>query len=111
MYVNRDSQGQISQVSRSANEQCQEFVPPESAELQRFINAENAEDQEAERLRQSDLEFVRVLEDVINLLMDRGIIRFTDLPEKAQTKLLDRQSLRKRVNDVGLISDDDSDVI
>jgi hypothetical protein len=43
--------------------------------------------------------------------MDRGIIRFTDLPEKAQEKLLDRQSLRKRVNDVGLISDDDSDVI
>lgn len=108
MYVNRDSQGQISQVSRSANEQCQEFVSPESAELQRFINGE---DQEAERLRQSDLEFVRVLEDVINLLMDKGIIRFTDLPEKAQEKLLTRQSLRKRVNEVGLISDDDSDVI
>ncbi|MGM0859001.1 MAG: tryptophan synthase subunit beta like protein [Pseudomonadota bacterium] len=108
MYVNRDSQGQISQVTRSANEQCQEFVSPESAELQRFINGE---DKEAERLRQSDLEFVRVLEDVINLLMDKGIIRFTDLPEKAQEKLLDRQSLRKRVNDVGLISDDDSDVI
>lgn len=108
MYVNRDSQGQINQVSRTANELCQEFVSPASAELQRFISAE---DQEAERLRQSDLEFVRVLEDVINLLMDKGIIRFTDLPEKAQEKLLDRQSLRKRVNDVGLISDDDSDVI
>lgn len=108
MYVNRDSQGQISQVSRTANEQCQEFVSPESAELQRFINAET---HEAALLRQSDMEFVRVLEDVINLLMDRGIIRFTDLPEKAQAKLLDRQSLRKRVNDVGLISDEDSDVI
>jgi len=108
MYVNRDSQGQISQVSRSANAQCQEFVSPESAELQRFINAET---HESALLRQSDMEFVRVLEDVITLLMDRGVIRFTDLPEKAQEKLLDRQSLRKRVNDVGLISDDDSDVI
>ncbi|SBR50302.1 MULTISPECIES: tryptophan synthase subunit beta like protein [unclassified Halomonas] len=108
MYVNRDSQGEIAQVSRTANEHCQEFVSADSAELLRFLNVE---DQEAERLRQSDLEFVRVLEDVITLLMDKGIIRFTDLPEKAQEKLLDRQSLRKRVNDVGLISDDDSDVI
>ena len=108
MYVNRDSQGQISQVSRSANAQCQEFVSPESAELHRFINAET---HDAALLRQSDMEFVRVLEDVITLLMDQGVIRFTDLPEKAQQKLLDRQSLRKRVNEVGLISDEESDVI
>jgi len=108
MYVNRDSQDEISQVSRTVTDDCQEYVSPESTELQRFINAET---HEAALLRQSDMEFVRVLEDVINLLMDRGIIRFTDLPEKAQEKLLDRQSLRKRVNDVGLISDDDSDVI
>ncbi|QPL47198.1 tryptophan synthase subunit beta like protein [Halomonas sp. A40-4] len=108
MYVNRDKQGEISQVSRTVSEHCKEYVSPESAELQRFINAET---HEAALLRQSDMEFVRVLEDVITLLMDRGIIRFTDLPEKAQEKLLDRQSLRKRVNDVGLISDDDSDVI
>lgn len=54
---------------------------------------------------------MRVLEDVINVLMDKGVISFTDLPEPAQQKLLERQSLRKRRNSIGLMSDTDNDII
>ncbi|MGS2742357.1 tryptophan synthase subunit beta like protein [Halomonas sp. LS-001] len=108
MYVKRDAKGVIVQVSKTSTPECEEHLAPGSTELAAFFKAEQ---DEAAKLRESDMEFVRVLEDVITLLMDKGILRFTDLPEKAQDKLLDRQSLRKRVNDVGLIDDGDSDVI
>lgn len=107
MYVNRDEEGNIAQVCKEPTPDCKEYLMPGSAELVAFFAAED----EAAKLRESDMEFVRVLEDVITLLMDKGILRFTDLPEKAQEKLLDRQTLRKRVNDVGLMDDDNSDVI
>ncbi|MFC4975307.1 hypothetical protein ACFPTY_12615 [Halomonas beimenensis] len=61
-------------------------------------------------MTRSDLDFVRVLEDVIHLLMDKGVIRFTDLPDAARDKLIARQSLRSRINHVGLMAEGD-DVI
>ena len=108
MYVKRDAKGMIVLVSKEATDECSEYLVPGSSELGAFFAAEQ---NEAAKLRESDMEFVRVLEDVITLLMDKGILRFTDLPEKAQEKLLDRQSLRTRVNTVGLMHDDDNGVI
>jgi hypothetical protein len=35
-----------------------------------------------------------VLEDIVDLLIERDVIRFTDLPEQAQAKLMERKSLR-----------------
>lgn len=108
MYVQRDAKGLIVMVSKEATDECSEYLVPGSSELAAFFAIEQ---DEAEKLRESDMEFVRVLEDVITLLMDKGVLCFTDLPEKAQEKLLDRQSLRTRVNAVGILHDDDSDVI
>ncbi len=38
---------------------------------------------------------MRVIEDLIDVLIERGAFRFTDLPEHAQEKLLKRRGLRK----------------
>ncbi|WP_111415578.1 tryptophan synthase subunit beta like protein [Billgrantia lactosivorans] len=108
MYIKRDESGQIEQVSREATVECREFVPPCSPELQSFVAEDDAENL---ALSKSDLAFVRVLEDVINVLMDKGVLSFTDLPEPAQQKLMERQSLRKRRNSVGLMSEEDNDTI
>ncbi|QTP59416.1 tryptophan synthase subunit beta like protein [Billgrantia antri] len=108
MYIKRNESGQVVQVSREATAECREFVPPCSPELQSFVAEDDAENL---ALSKSDLAFVRVLEDVINVLMDKGVISFTDLPEPAQQKLMERQSLRKRRNSVGLMSDGDDGVI
>ncbi|MBW6391339.1 tryptophan synthase subunit beta like protein [Billgrantia antri] len=108
MYIKRNESGQVVQVSREATAECREFVPPCSPELQSFVAEDDAENL---ALSKSDLAFVRVLEDVINVLMDKGVISFTDLPEPAQQKLMERQSLRKRRNSVGLMSEEDNDTI
>jgi len=47
-------------------------------------------------LRDLDVDLVRVLEDVIDLLVVRGVFRFTDLPESAQQKLMFRKTLRSK---------------
>lgn len=45
--------------------------------------------------RESDIQLARVLEDLINVLIDQDVIRFTDLPEPARKRLLERQSMRQ----------------
>ncbi|MCE8027058.1 MULTISPECIES: hypothetical protein [Halomonadaceae] len=110
MYIKRNESGQVVQVSHEATAECREFLPSGSSELQEFVS-KGGDDVDNLALSKSDLAFVRVLEDVINVLMDKGVISFTDLPEPAQQKLLERQSLRKRRNSIGLMSDTDNDII
>ena len=45
-------------------------------------------------LADSDLEIVRVTEDIIQLLISKNIILFTELPNAVQRKLLNRKKLR-----------------
>jgi len=50
-------------------------------------------------LSQTDTSLVRVLEDLIDVLITRGVIQFTDLPEVAQGKLLERRETRAGLNE------------
>ena len=45
----------------------------------------------------ADAEFVRVLEDLIDTLILKNVIRHTDLPAAAQQKLVKRRGLRNRM--------------
>jgi hypothetical protein len=61
--------------------------------------------------RESDIHLARVLEDLISLLTDKQIIRFTDFPAAAQKRLLERQQMRKKSNILDIIdSGDDSPI-
>ncbi len=44
---------------------------------------------------ESDAAYVRVVEDLIELLVDKRIIKFTDLPPMVQQKTKDRQKARR----------------
>lgn len=50
-------------------------------------------------LSDTDTSLVRVLEDLIDVLITRGVIQFTDLPEAAQAKLLERRETRASLSD------------
>lgn len=65
-----------------------------------------------QQLSSSDIEFIRVLEDLIELLISNGTIRLTDLPPKALEKLNERKRTRKQLKrSLDLIGDDDEDLI
>ena len=44
-----------------------------------------------------DADFIRVVEDLIDVLIEKGVIRITDLPPGAQRKLTARKDLRGRL--------------
>ncbi|MGV3582276.1 MAG: hypothetical protein ACO1N8_08200 [Methylophilus sp.] len=57
--------------------------------------------------RESDIQLARVLEDLINVLIERNLIQFTDFPTAAQKRLNDRQSMRNK-NRLTILLDDDN---
>lgn len=105
MYVQRNTQGDIIAVSREPTAEIAESVEDNSAELRAFLS--NDDVVANQELAQSDQDMARVLEDVVNLLIDRSIIRFTDLPPPAQQKLMNRRALRDQMNAVDLLDDED----
>lgn len=58
-------------------------------------------------LSESDADLARVTEDLVNLLVQKGVILFTDLPPAAQAKLLARQQTRVNLaNSLKLLGDE-----
>lgn len=56
-----------------------------------------------------DIEFIRVLEDLIDVLVANGTLRLTDLPPGALAKLDRRKGARRRLRDsLDLIQDEDN---
>ena len=54
----------------------------------------------------------RIIEDLITILMDKGVIAFTDLPGGAQEKIIARQGLRSEVSYVAsLFGNDDENFL
>ena len=48
-------------------------------------------------MKTADADFIRVLEDVIDLLIDKQVIQFTELPNPVQSKLLERRRYREQM--------------
>ena len=109
VYVRKDASGHITTISRKPvvpgepDEPDWEALPGDAPEVLHFIEELTGA---GSALRDSDLSFVRVLEDVIDLLVERAVIRFTDLPSPAQTKLLQRRN-RRQQQGLQLLLDDD----
>lgn len=109
MYIKRDIHGKIVAVSiEPAEHFIKENISAHSAELSVFFNSAQAASP-AETLRETDADVIRVLEDLIDLLAEKGFIQFTELPAAAQHKLLSRQSIRKRLNGLQLLPDESED--
>ncbi len=100
-YVIRDADGRIVAVHAIQSKQAQEWLQADDTELREFIAASGDSADLQNVLIASDLELVRVLEDLIAVLIDKRIIMLTDLPEAAQRKLARRYELRSQFNDLG----------
>lgn len=105
-YVMRDEAGQITTVNLEPSEGFTE-LPASSPELLDFMHRMGLEHS---TLQQSDMRLVRVLEDLIDLLIDRDVIRFTDLPVPAQEKLMERRSMRQSLGSLNLLGDYDGTI-
>lgn len=102
-YIKRDDSGRICLVNLEPGEGLLE-ISANSPEMIEFMKGMGMEQSS---LEQSDMRLVRVLEDLIDLLIARDVIRFTDLPQAAQEKLLERRSLRQSLNALNLLDHDE----
>ncbi|WP_409277532.1 tryptophan synthase subunit beta [Pseudomonas defluvii] len=108
-YVQRDAQGQLLRVEAAAYADATETLPADNAEIQKWF-ADDVLEGSLKQLKQSDLDMIRVLEDLIDVLTRKGLISITDLPEGAQGKLLGRTQARIALGGLTrLLVDDDDD--
>ena len=102
-FVKRDQQGLIVAVSEIQEPGFGEELAVDSLELEAFLHKMML----ASSIHATDQDFVRVLEDLVELLIGKGVILFTELPESAQEKVMHRQRLRSRLgSELDLIGDD-----
>lgn len=91
-YVQRDARGRIESMHRQPQANAVEFLEFTDPELQAFLGQAS----EPENFERLDAGFVRVVEDLIDVLLAKNLITITDLPAEAQAKLFARKSFRER---------------
>ncbi|PTT66611.1 tryptophan synthase subunit beta [Pseudomonas sp. HMWF007] len=105
-YVQRDAQGQLIRVEAAAYAEATETLPADPHEIQAWY-ANEAVENSLKQLKQSDFEMIRVLDDLIQVLTQKGVIRVTDLPPAAQAKLMDRTQAREALGGLSQLIDED----
>ncbi|THF64069.1 hypothetical protein E6C76_16025 [Pseudothauera nasutitermitis] len=102
VYIKRDEQGRVIAAALEPDGEGWTQAKSDEPDVAVFARALTSGDA---GLADTDLSLVRVLEDVIDLLVERSVIRFTDLPAAAQEKLNVRRGARasRRLN---LLDDD-----
>jgi len=107
-YVKRNTSGEITAVSQVSeagfDEELNDRDPGLAVFMQGILHGKA-------EISESDLDFVRVVEDLVEVLIEKNYICFTDLPVKAQEKMRSRQSLRDKIHSkYGLLGDDEEGI-
>ncbi|MBZ9560444.1 MULTISPECIES: tryptophan synthase subunit beta like protein [unclassified Modicisalibacter] len=92
MYIKRSANGEIELASRYATPDCTEYLPADAQEWGTFLDdGTTLHDQ---RWQQRDREFIRVLEDLLEVLVNDELLCLEDLPMAAREKLAGRRLVR-----------------
>lgn len=108
-YVMRNVSGQIVAILSESIDGAEE-VGIHDFELKEFLARETPEEIAQKELRESDQSLIRVIEDLIDVLINNGAISFNDFPEPVQHKLLGRRGLRNRFSYVGDVFNPQNDM-
>jgi len=99
-YVIRNAAGEIESLHSSSPSSQAELLPPEHPELLAFVMGK-----QDGRMDSLDLDFIRVIEDVITLLVEKRVFRYTDLPEAVQQKLNQRRTTRQKESNLQVLTE------
>lgn len=100
-YIRTDTAGNVVSLHREACAEAPERVAANDPRIAAFLGREIVgPDGEFLSL---DLDLIRVLEDLVDVLIERNVITFTDLPAAAQEKIFRRRSKREKRADCGIL--------
>ena len=121
-YIQRDQHGEIVALTLEPSASG-EFIDVADPRVQNFLtmqasSAANASSiassaptapDIARTLQQADLDMIRVIEDLIDLLESKNILMFSELPIPVQNKLLKKRGHRQRLKGFagGLLAPED----
>ncbi len=88
-YVVRNTQGKITALASEGVE----FLPSNHPDVLAFLFAGSVGESSATLLT-ADISLIRVIEDIVDTLISKGVLSLHELPEAAREKLSSRGSLR-----------------
>jgi len=103
-YVARNQQGAIQSLSETADATHREALAADHPDVFSFMKRHHSAASEISALSDTDLGFIRVLDDLIDLLIEKDLLQFTELPTAAQNKLLARRSMRESLSNLSTSS-------
>lgn len=113
-FVMRDASGQVAAIFREMSAGAEEYLPPHHPAVQAFMQQNMAQfpagTAEKPAMLQSDLDMIRVYEDLTDILLSKNLVMLTDFPPAAQDKLMRRKRLRSSLSPITeLLSGADED--
>ena len=96
-YVARDAAGGIVAIFDRPHAAAPEQLQEQDPEFLAFVTGGKSEEALRQTLLDSDADLLRILEDLINVLVDNNVILLTDFPEAVQRKLMNRQRVRDKL--------------
>lgn len=106
LYVKRNTKGEIIAVQQDAENPEMEIKQSVDDEILKFLGRDEVNGSILHILASTDAKVIRILEDLIDLLVRKNIIMFTELPEAAQVNLRERQQIRQKIGKESIIVDD-----
>lgn len=108
VFIERNRKGEIISLKRDGDSPDMESKQSVDSEILDFFSTTGLElaNEKFKLLSSTDAVLARVLEDLIDLLVRKNLIMFTELPEEAQRKIQARMHLRKALKTESIIVDD-----
>jgi hypothetical protein len=102
-YVQRNADGRIDTLTGEPGSTT-EFLPGEHPEVLQFLaqhQGAGSPDEAGLALLQEDLKLIRAIEDIIDLLISKNVIIFSELPVAVQQKIMKKRGYREKLFGVG----------
>jgi len=106
LYVERAEDGRIVALHSSPEPNAAEQKSEIDDEILEFLHTTVSADSRKLLLSLSDMGIIRLLEDLIDLLIQKNVIFFTELPPQAQQRITERKRIREKIASQELMVDD-----
>jgi len=110
-YALRNQEGEIIALTGTPTHENAAMVSLDDPEVLHFLTRDTSASEEPSKKKMAllaqDIQEIRIIEDLIELLTLKGIILFSELPVAAQEKILRKKSTREQKGDTNDIIVDD----
>lgn len=100
-YAQRNEKGEIVALTADSTSEEDQSIGLDNPEVLKFLAGGKAQGDHYFEMLAQDLQQIRILEDLIDLLTSKGIIMFSELPVAAQRKILNKKSIRESFDHAG----------